>query len=439
MKVLDIALKDLLRSFRSAFALVFMFVIPLLTVGLFYFAFGGMGGDEEGFQLPTTRVLVVNLDEPQSQSGGFSAGQMLVDLLRSEDLAELLEVKEARDAASARASVDNQEAAVAVIIPAGFTAATSDPAGEAIVELYQDPTLTLGPGIVKTVVGGVIDGFAGSAIAVGVVEDQLKEQGMTVDEATRTLVVRPRQRISHEYGAWAQRATGADQQGEANPLLDVRSPADTGGGNTDRLPQQILSLTMAGMMIFYAFFTGANSSESILREEEEGTLPRIFTTPTPRSAILGGKFLAVFATILVQVVVLELVAALVFKIAWGALPALAFATLGLVVLASSFGIFLTSLLKNTKQTGIIFGGVMTVTGMLGVSSMFTAATPGASQATKAAEGISLLVPQGWAMRTWRLIMDGGSAGDVLPTVAVMLVLGIALFVLGALKFRKRFA
>ena len=36
MKILDIAFKDLLRSFRSAFGLVMMFVAPLLITGLIY-------------------------------------------------------------------------------------------------------------------------------------------------------------------------------------------------------------------------------------------------------------------------------------------------------------------------------------------------------------------------------------------------------------------
>ena len=111
-------------------------------------------------------------------------------------------------------------------------------------------------------------------------------------------------------------------------------------------------------------------------------------------------------------------------------------TVGLVVLASSFGIFLTSLLKNTKQTGIIFGGLMTVTGMVGISSTFTASVPGAAEATNVANTLSLFVPQGWALRGWRLVMDGGDAAEVLPTVAVMLALGIAFFVLGVLRFRK---
>ena len=86
----------------------------------------------------------MNLDEPGSEYGDFSAGQMLVDLLQSEDLSDLLEVSEVSEPASARAAVDAQEAAVAVIIPAGFTGAALG-AGSAAIELYQDPTLTLGP------------------------------------------------------------------------------------------------------------------------------------------------------------------------------------------------------------------------------------------------------------------------------------------------------
>ena len=37
MKSIHIALKDLTSSFRSAFALIFMFGVPLLVTGMFYF------------------------------------------------------------------------------------------------------------------------------------------------------------------------------------------------------------------------------------------------------------------------------------------------------------------------------------------------------------------------------------------------------------------
>jgi len=58
MKVLDIALKDLVRSFRNMFFLMFALGMPLLMTGIFYFAFGGLASDD-GFDVPQTSVQVV--------------------------------------------------------------------------------------------------------------------------------------------------------------------------------------------------------------------------------------------------------------------------------------------------------------------------------------------------------------------------------------------
>jgi hypothetical protein len=42
------------------------------------------------------------------------------------------------------------------------------------------------------------------------------------------------------------------------------------------------------------------------------------------------------------------------------------------------------------------------------------------------------------MRAWRLAIEGGTAGDVLPPFGVMLVLAAAFFAIGVLRFKKRF-
>ena len=60
MKAFDIAIKDMTRSFRSAFALVFMFGVPLLMTGMFYFMFGGTAKSSQGFSVPVTKVVVAN-------------------------------------------------------------------------------------------------------------------------------------------------------------------------------------------------------------------------------------------------------------------------------------------------------------------------------------------------------------------------------------------
>ena len=115
MKILDIALKDMTRSFRSAFALIFMFVIPLLVPVMFYFMFGNIAKNDKAFELPVTKVVVVNLDQgsPEFQQamanfpGGLQAdslGGLVVSVLESQDFADLIQVSRATDPEMARAA-----------------------------------------------------------------------------------------------------------------------------------------------------------------------------------------------------------------------------------------------------------------------------------------------------------------------------------------------
>jgi ABC-type multidrug transport system permease subunit len=220
-------------------------------------------------------------------------------------------------------------------------------------------------------------------------------------------------------------------------LLDVRAPA---GAKSEEEESQNLLLgivgpIMGGMMIFYAFFTGTSTAQSILKEEEELTLPRLFTTPTPQATILTGKLLSVFATVAVQVTVLLIAARLIFGIQWGAFISVAIAALGIICSASSFGVFVNSFLKTTKQAGVLFGGVLTVTGMLGMISIFAMGAPGAA---KLGDTVSLLVPQGWAIRGLMQTMNGEPFGTVLLSALVMFVWSAVFFITGVLRFNRRY-
>ncbi len=424
MKILDIAFQDLFRSFRSGFALVMMFIAPLMITGIIYFAFGNLGSDGGGFDLAVTRVQIVNLDQPDPQYGGFSAGQVLVEALQSEQLVNILQVTEAADETSARAAVDSQEAGVAIIIPPDFTAAMVAPEGSAAVILYQDPTLTLGPSIVKNLVSQFVDGFSGAKIVTSVVAEQLSARGVEVDAYLM-------QDIAMQYVAWAE-AVGQNQSAGTFLALDVQPPSSQ--AEPANQGSATMGAIMAGMMIFFTFFTGAGTAESIIREDEEGTLARLFTTPTSRAAILGGKFAAVFVTVAVQVLVLMIASAFIFNIRWGEPLAVASVALGLIVAASGFGVLIMSFLKTTRQAGPVMGGVLTLTGMAG--GLFTT---GFQNLPAAYDTITLLTPHGWALRGWKLALAGARLGDVLLPVAVMLGMGLVFFIVGALVFRKRFA
>jgi len=189
-------------------------------------------------------------------------------------------------------------------------------------------------------------------------------------------------------------------------------------------------------MVFYAFFTGTSTAQSILKEEEERTLPRLFTTPTRQVTILTGKLLSVFMTVCAQVVVLLIAARLIFGIQWGAFLSVALTAVGIILSASSFGIFVNSFLKNTKQAGVLFGGVLTVTGMLGMISIFAMNAPGAAQL---GDTVSLLVPQGWAIRGLMQSMDGEPVSAVLFTMLALLIWSAAFFIIGVMRFNRRYA
>jgi ABC-type multidrug transport system permease subunit len=151
---------------------------------------------------------------------------------------------------------------------------------------------------------------------------------------------------------------------------------------------------------------------------------------------LSGKFLSVLLIVLVQVVVLIVVARLIFGIRWGEPAPAALAAVSLVLIASSFGICVNSFLKSTKTAGTVFGGVLTLTGMLGMISVFAQGSPGAETLSGT---VSLLVPQGWAIRGLMQAMHGAPLRDVVLTAAVMLVCSVAFFVTGVWRFNKRYA
>jgi len=424
MKIIDIALKDLLRSFRSMFAVGMMLVAPLLVTGLIYVAFGGVGSDR--IELPALQVGVVNQDVPPAI--GPVLGDLLVDMLNDPSVASWLHVTEVADEAAARAAVDRQELGVALIIPANLSASALAGAGEAELLLVQDPTLTTGPLVVKDMVGSFLDGVSGARIAIQVVDARRAARGASLDAAGL-------QALATDFQAWFTGFQRTLYHGtEATLVMQSPATGSSESGQQENLMQRIMATIMTAQIIFFAFYTGAYAMMSILREDEEGTLARLFTTPTSRTAILAGKFLAVVLTVLVQSSVLLLAGRYVFGIRWGLPLSVGLAVVGHVAAATGLGVLLMSLVKHTRQSGAVLGGALTVMGMMG--GLFTSGIP---NMPRAFEVMALFTPHGWVMRTWRLAMSGAAPTDMLLPTLILLGLGVATFSAGAVLFRRRYA
>jgi len=431
MQAFDIALKDIRHSFTSLFGLMFMFAVPLLIVGLFTLAFGGTAtSKQQTFSIPVTKVILVNLDagdaavdlDPSDTDPSTTAGDILTRVLASDGMKELMAVVAAGSAESAREAVDNRTAEVAVIIPTAFTKTSMDGVPGGAVEIYQDPILTLGPGIVRAVIGQFVDEFTSIRIMRSTLTASLAAAAVTVSPEAMAQAVRS----FVDEAAPSETASGPLRT-EAPPAKQQKSAS---------LLATILAVNMAAMMVFYVYYTGTAGAESILLEQEQGTLQRLFSTKTAPAAVMQGKMLAILLTTVLQMLVLMLVSALAFGIRWGSVIPVMIALVPTALCASAFGIFLMSFLKTTRQAGVVFGGVVTATGMLALASVFTMSVPSAARLGQLA---ALFVPQGWSLLAFRQAMDGAPMGRLLTSAAVLLAWTTVMFLVGRARMARRFA
>jgi ABC-2 type transport system permease protein len=426
MKILDIAFKDLTRSFRSAFAIGMMVAAPLMLTGLIYFAFGGMSGGD--VSMTAIKVGVVNADQlPADSPIEVPIGDNIRSMFFDESVESWIMAADYPNEASARAAVDQQEIGVAVIVPQNFTEQYLKGEKDVQVLIVSDPTLSIGPAVVVDMVTMMVDGVAGGGIAIQTILERQQANSIQPDPAQLPSWI-------ERYGGW-YRDFQRDLFHHPDQAALVLAATSAGDAETVDPIQKMMGLTMAGQMIFFAFFTGAYSMMSILREDEEGTLARLFTTPTNRTSILSGKFVAVFFTVILQGLVLMVAGHYAFGINWGEPAGVALALMGQVIAATGLGVLLIAFVKNTRQGGPVLGGGLTALGMLG--GLFTANMPNAMPA--AMNVIASFTPQGWVLKTWRMVMDGQLAGDLLVPFAVMTGMGVVMFAVGAWMFRKRFA
>ena len=412
MSEFHIAAKDLRGALRSRFFIGVAVFVPLLVTALFFFAFGGQVRETgKGPGIAPVRTVVVNDDAGQMQFGGLVA-----NMLSSPQLRDIVSCSELGDTALVRRALVRRLADVAVIIPAGFSAAVLDSAGRAEVVLLADPVKTIGPAVVQGVLQRLLDGLSGSKILLNTYRSAARAAGAAPD--------------SRAVAGLMQQYEEAAQTGGA--AVTVRAPGV--GEDISALFRRVMASIFSGLMVFFAFYTGAYTALSLVREHEDGTLARLFTVPVGRARILGGKMLSVVGTVAMQAITLVVVSTLLFGLRWGQAGSSALALVGTVVASSGFGVMLASLIKTTRQGGPVLGGGLSVAGMLG--GLFTQAVPNMPAAFNK---IALALPQGWVMRSWNVSIAGRLATDMLVPFGVTLAWGAVCFAIGVLVFRRRFA
>jgi ABC-2 type transport system permease protein len=231
----------------------------------------------------------------------------------------------------------------------------------------------------------------------------------------------------------AQRAAAAfEQDGGVSQALVLtdRTPA---AGEDDGSDATTVGLILAGMMVFFMFFGASNVARTILTEDQDGTLPRVMTTPTSAGVILGGKFASVFLTVTAQLAVLLAGGAIFFGIGWGRADVVAVLSVATAAVASGLALMIMGVVRTPGQAGAIGAGIYLVLALLGGNFTGTATSAG-TYAT-----VQGFTPNGPLLRGWDAAMRGGGLADVAGHLIVPLVFTAAFFVVAVWRFRRRYA
>jgi ABC-2 type transport system permease protein len=423
MKIIAIVIKDLTRSYRSAGFIGMAIIAPLLLIGVVYFAFGGLfsgASSESKIEIGLVNADTLSPGVPMSKSLGESLSSLFFDAGTN----SWFKAGEYKNEASAQAALERGDIDIGVNIPQDFTVHFLAGNVEHPIHIIGDPDQLAAAQAVQNLIVGMLDGVVGGQIALQTFTERYREIGLQPDPVQVQALV-------DSYSTWqAGFQRNLIRQSDQAPLVII---TPNGSKAAVSPVEDILGVLMAGQMAFFAFFSGAFSMMSILREDEEGTLGRLFSMPVGRSRILAGKFGAVYLVVLFQGVVLITTAHYAFGINWGNPLQVLMVLVGQVAAAAGLGVLLISFVKTSQQGGPVLGGILTLLGMLG--GLFTSgfAMP------EAFTSLALITPQGWVIEAWKSVMHGQPFHEVLILFSVLILIGMILFGSGAVRFRKRFA
>jgi ABC-2 type transport system permease protein len=403
-KLLLIGMKDLTLAFRDRAALVLMLLAPfVVTAGLGVVTGRLSGGNRSG--LGEIQVVIVNQDQK-------ALGDALAAVFESPELADLIAPMHAADAALARRQVSDDEAAVAVIIPPGFTDSVFDPqSGVVKVEVHTNPGSPLSAGIVQAIVEAFLRRVQAGPVIGAVTVARLVESG----------------RVAPEAAAAAAQAFGQQPVESTGPGIAIRRVAESRAEPAF----DILAVLAPGMALMFLMYTVSNGGRSILSENAAGTLPRLLVAPTSPAQVLGGKVLGIFLTGSAQVGILIAASTVLFGMRWGDPAGVVLLVAGAALGATGWGVLLAALAKSPAQVMSLGSALMLVFAILSGSFGFNFALPGWLQL------VARLTPNKWGIDGFAALGAGATLGDILPHISALIVMGTALFVAAVLLFRRQ--
>lgn len=412
LKLFIIGIKDLKIIFRDRAALIMMLLAPfLLTLGMGLVT-GRFSGSSTG--IADIPVIIVNLDREQ-------LGNALEEVFTGEELAELVEPTLGESPEAARKAIDEDTAAAAIIIPAGFTRSVIPQQGQfdqeiepLQIEVYANPARPTGAGIIKSIVDEFISRIEEGRISGQTVIFQMILSGRITPQQGEQAGMEMSQRL---------------EDSPDNETLAIQLNTNT--NEVEAVQFDVLAYLAPGMALMFLMFTVTYGGRSILAEKAQGTLPRLLVSPTVSAQILGGKVFGIFLTGAAQMLILIGATTLLFQLKWGDPLGVLMLVLAAVFGASGWGLFITALARTPAQVASVGSAIMLIFGILGGSFISLEMMPPVVQM------VSKITPNAWALDGFTTLALGGTLPHLSTPITALLTMGLVLFLIAVVLFGKK--
>lgn len=377
-----IAAKDLRLRIRDRSAFVVGLLVPFALAVIFSLILAD--ADEAPLELD---FGLVDVD-------GSSTSQQFAEALTAMEAEGLIELELLDDEESARTALDSGAIGAAFIIPTGFGAAVDSggTSGFEVLGNVNRPTIA-------TIAHSIADTFAFSIDGVRLAAATAAESGGDIAAAVASVQSSPPAVV-------LQGTEAADRQ------LDLTT------------------FFVAGMAIFFLFFTVQFGVTSLLDERREGTMARLVAAPIPQWAVIGAKGVVSVVLGLVSMAVLIVASTFLLGAEWGHPVGVALLVVAGVVSAVGIMAVVAAFARTPEGAGNLQAVIAVGLGMLG--GVFFPAPLGDGILAN----LALVTPHRWFMTGLGDLAGGGGPSVVLPAVAALLAFGLVTGAAAAVRLRK---
>jgi len=389
--------KDLTLFFHDQRSVILTFLLPVILITLFAFAYGSFGA-YDGRSEPV-KLLVADMDQTSLSK------EIIYKIDSLEDISIIVS-----DSIKSKELVIKGKYAGALVIYKGFQDSLES-GNTTLIELVYDRSREMEIGILQQ---NLI-----STVMSSTSEIMIKKN---IEKYLQELFPDDENDISDDILGAVIKNGGNKQTVKWTPIVGIKNDTKLG-----------LIQAVAGTAILMLLFSVAGVGTSILEEKENGTINRLLYSPLKGSTILYGKMLFAFFISILQLTAMFLFAWLIFNMDLRvSIPGLILMILSTSFAVSSLGIFLAAIAKTRQQAQNLSTIIILVMSAIGGSMIPLFIMPSILQK------IALLSVNYWGIQGfydlfWRVL----PLEDILPKILILMSIGVVLTLASIRLFKKR--